>query len=141
MKKNNYESSVIINAALEDAQIESILKLIEDTITSNGGEIIEIEKWGRKRLAYPIKKSKSGYYAFFRFSGGPELVSKVERVYRLDENIVRFLTLNMDKKFWQYYQNQKTTQGGKSVSLSDENSSLEQNEEEFIYNQQNENDQ
>ena len=63
MKQNVYESAVIINAALDDEQIESVISRIKETITNNGGEIREIENWGRKRLAYVVKKSKIGYYA------------------------------------------------------------------------------
>jgi small subunit ribosomal protein S6 len=141
MKRNNYESCVIINAALEDAQIEAILKLIEDTISSNGGEIIDIEKWGRKRLAYAIRKSKSGYYAFFRFSASPELIEKLERVYRLEENIVRFLTLLMDKKFWQYYQNQKVSQQNNLASDSNQSTYVEETEADYQLSNQSEIDQ
>ena len=97
MKQRTYESVVLINAALEDDQIEVILNKIQDTITTHGGSIIEIDKWGRKRLAYPIKKAKSGYYAIFRFNSKPELISTLERNYRLEENIYRYLTIVLDK--------------------------------------------
>ncbi|MBI5807160.1 MAG: 30S ribosomal protein S6 [Ignavibacteriales bacterium] len=97
MKQRTYESVVLINAALEDDQIEVILNKIQDTITTHGGSIIEIDKWGRKRLAYPIKKAKSGYYAIFRFNSTPELISTLERNYRLEENIYRYLTIVLDK--------------------------------------------
>lgn len=97
MKQRTYESVVLINAALEDDQIEVILNKIQETITSHGGSIIEIDKWGRKRLAYPIKKTKSGYYAIFRFTATPDLIATLERNYRLEENIYRYLTIVLDK--------------------------------------------
>ncbi len=97
MHIRTYESVVVINAALEDAQIESLLKHIEDIITTNGGEILDIDKWGRKRLAYPIQKAKSGYYAIFRFNAPTESIKELERNYRLEENIIRFLTILLDK--------------------------------------------
>lgn len=97
MLKRTYESVVIINAALEDDQIEATITHIQETITTHGGEILDLDKWGRKRLAYPIKKSKSGYYAVFRFNATTDLVATLERNYRLDENIVRYLTIQLDK--------------------------------------------
>ncbi|MGK9476601.1 30S ribosomal protein S6 [Melioribacter sp. OK-6-Me] len=97
MRIRTYESVVVINAALEDEQIESILKRIEDIITTNGGEILDIDKWGRKRLAYPIQKAKSGYYAIFRFNAPTDSIKELERNYRLEENIIRFLTILLDK--------------------------------------------
>jgi small subunit ribosomal protein S6 len=96
MKTNIYESAVIINAALEDEQIDSVISRIKETIVNNGGEIREIENWGRKRLAYMVKKSKIGYYVFFRFNAPSSIVSKLERTYVLDEHILRFLTVKLD---------------------------------------------
>jgi small subunit ribosomal protein S6 len=96
MKNNVYESAVLINAALDDEQIESVIARIKEVITNNGGEIREIENWGRKRLAYMVKKSKIGYYAIFRFNAPSSLVSKLERHYTFDEHILRFLTITLD---------------------------------------------
>jgi small subunit ribosomal protein S6 len=97
MNTNTYESAVIINAALDDEQINGILSRIKDFITNNGGEIREIENWGRKRLAYMINKSKIGYYAIFRFDAPTTIISKLERNYSLDEHILRYLTISLDK--------------------------------------------
>ncbi len=66
MRTGVYESAVLINAALDDQQIEAILSRIKDIITNNGGEIRELDNWGRKRLAYPVEKSKIGYYAIYQ---------------------------------------------------------------------------
>ncbi len=96
MKTNVYESAVIINAALDDEQIGSIISRIKETITNNGGEIRELENWGRKRLAYMVKKSKIGYYAIFRFNAPSNIVAKLERFYSLDEQILRYLTISLD---------------------------------------------
>lgn len=96
MSSRVYETAVIINAALDDPQIESVISQIKDTIINNGGEIREIENWGRKRLAYMIKKSKVGYYLIIRFNASPNLISKLERSYQLDEHILRYLTIKLD---------------------------------------------
>lgn len=97
MRARNYESVVLINAALEDEQIEATISRILEVLTTNGGEIVEIDKWGRKRLAYPIKKAKSGYYLILRFKAPTQLITTLERNYRLDENIIRYITIALDK--------------------------------------------
>ncbi len=102
MIQRTYESVVIVNAALEDDQIEVTLKKIEDNIQANGGSILDADKWGRKRLAYPIQKSKSGYYAVYRFEAPSELIAKLERHYQLDETIVRYLTIKKKKKTYAF---------------------------------------
>lgn len=96
MRTNVYESAVMINAALDDDQIEGVISRIKETITNNGGEIRDMENWGRKRLAYVVKKSKVGYYVIFRFNAPSSIVSKLERFYLLDEHILRFLTITLD---------------------------------------------
>ena len=97
MRTRTYESVAIINAALEDEQIEATISRILEVITSHGGEIIDTDKWGRKRLAYPIQKAKSGYYLVLRFNAPTELIAALERNYRLDETIIRYLTITLDK--------------------------------------------
>lgn len=96
MNTNTYESAVIINAALDDELIESIISRIKEFIINNGGDIREIENWGRKRLAYMINKSKIGYYAVFRFNAPTNIITKLERNYTLDEHILRYLTISLD---------------------------------------------
>lgn len=96
MKHNHYESVVIINAALDDEQVNSTITKIEDYLLSKESKIAEIEKWGRKRLAYPIQKSKSGYYALLRFEAETSVIKDLERLFRLDENIIRYLTIVLD---------------------------------------------
>ncbi len=98
MKTNHYESMVVLNATLEDTQTNSVLNRIEDQISSNSGQILNIDKWGRKRLAYPIHKQKSGFYVVYQYEAPRELIAKLERSFRLDENIIRFLTIKLTKK-------------------------------------------
>lgn len=97
MSKKVYESAVLINAALEDEQIQSIVSHIKEIILNSDGKIIDIEDWGRKRLAYIVKKSKIGYYVIFRFNALPDVNLKLERFYKLDENILRYLTIKLSE--------------------------------------------
>lgn len=98
MKTNHYESVLILHATLEETQINSILSRFEDQVTSNGGQILNVDKWGRKRLAYPIQRSKSGFYIVQQFEAPRELISKLERNLRLDETVIRYLTIKLEKK-------------------------------------------
>jgi small subunit ribosomal protein S6 len=119
MPKRTYESVAIINAALEDDQIEATIARMQETITTHGGEIIEVDKWGRKRLAYPIKKAKSGYYVIFRFSATTDLISVLERNYRLDENVIRYLTIQLDKFALEAIAKQKEAQKNAELNAAE----------------------
>ena len=110
MNNRVYESAILINAALEDETIKSLIEKVKETITSNGGEILEIEDWGRKRLAYQVKKSKIGYYSIFRFNSLPDLIPKLERFYQLDDSILRYLTITLSKEALEQIEIDKTYQ-------------------------------
>jgi small subunit ribosomal protein S6 len=97
LRRNNYESGIIINATLDDTQIDAIVAKFKELIAGNGGDLKNTDLWGRKRLAYMIQKHKVGYYVFFRFEAPSEFIIKLERMYKLEENILRFLTLKLDK--------------------------------------------
>jgi small subunit ribosomal protein S6 len=96
--KRVYETTFIINSYLEDAHIESIISKVEDTLAKNSVQINVFDRIGRKRLAYPIKKKNNGYYCYIVFEATPDFITKLERVYQLDEGILRYLTVVLDKK-------------------------------------------
>ncbi len=93
-----YETTVIVNASLDDAQIESVIGRIQETIAKNGGSILALNKWGRKRLAYPINKKTNGFYVNIEFTAPPSILSILERSYHLDEMVLRYLTIVLDAK-------------------------------------------
>jgi len=130
MKTDVYESAVLINAALDDQQIEAILTRIKDFIKVNGGQIQEVENWGRKRLAYPVEKSKIGYYAIFRFDAPGNIVAKLERTYSLDEQILRFLTLKLSKDALEQIEKNKVLSSTIKEEVVSETNSVEEKVEE-----------
>lgn len=110
MKKNlnTYETVIIVSASLEDEDIEKILKRYEEFFKNNEVQIIEIEKWGRKRMAYHIKKVRTGYYFIIRFKGDGAFVKKFERTLQIDEQILRYLTIKLDKRALKHLELQKS---------------------------------
>ncbi len=107
MRRNHYETAVIINAALDDEQIEAVVAKITGIITDGGGEISETEKWGRKRLAYTINKNRIGYYVIYRFEAPVDLIAELERLMKIDESVVRFLTIRLEKEALEYFATRK----------------------------------
>jgi len=93
----SYETTYIINASIEDSQIEATIARVAEAIERNGGTITATNRWGRKRMAYPIDKKNNGYYLNVEFEGPGQMIAQLERVYQLDENIIRFLTILLDK--------------------------------------------
>ncbi|MDX9757725.1 MAG: 30S ribosomal protein S6 [Bacteroidota bacterium] len=96
--KRYYECTFIINPGLDDAQIESTVKMAEDTVVKNGGELVNTDHLGRRRLAYPIAKKHNGFYVCLEFEAEGRIVEKVERFLTLDENVMRYLTVALDAR-------------------------------------------
>jgi small subunit ribosomal protein S6 len=90
-----YESVFIINATLEDSAIDALTAALQEFLQKNGAVIQTVDKWGRRRLAYPIRKKHNGYYIYFLYEAPAELQPAMERYLFLEENIVRFLTVKM----------------------------------------------
>jgi small subunit ribosomal protein S6 len=92
----HYETTIIINGALEEEPIAQVVTRTTEFITRNGGDIKKADHWGRRRLAYPINKKNNGYYVQFTVDGPAELVALLDRFYSLEEHIIRHLTLQLD---------------------------------------------
>lgn len=110
MASKHYESVVILNAALEDPQIEEAISSIKTNLKTSGGEITDIEDWGRKRLAYTIDNAKTGYYYITRFLAPTSSIKEFERTLKLDENVIRYMTIALDKKALDYLETIKLKQ-------------------------------
>lgn len=96
--KNFYDCTFIVNPGLDDGQIEATIKQTEDTIAKNGGQVISVDRLGRRRLAFPIQKKHNGFYVCIEFEGEGRIIERVDRLLTLDENVMRFLTLKLDKR-------------------------------------------
>lgn len=99
---NQYETVFIATPVLSEAQFKEVVTKFSELITSNGGEIINEEDWGLKKLAYPIQKKSTGFYHLFEFKAEPSFIEKLELQYRRDERVIRFLTFRLDKYAIEY---------------------------------------
>ena len=94
---NTYESIFILRSTLNDEDVQKIISKIEGVV-KQGGELLATENWGKKRLAYEVMKEKKGIYVLLRFRAKGDLVVEIERNYRIDDNVIKFLTVKLDKK-------------------------------------------
>ena len=88
-----YELTVILSSSLDESSLTAEIEKIENRIKTSGGKIHKSDRWGTKRLAYEINKQYQGYYVFFLFDANPGLTMEIERNMRINENIIRFLTV------------------------------------------------
>ena len=88
---NKYESVVIINPNVDEAGLKALEDKFTGLINANG-KVAEVENMGKKKLAYDIKKNKEKNYMVFKFEANPTLIAELERVYRITDEVLKFIT-------------------------------------------------
>lgn len=92
----NYEVMFIVKSMEEEAT-EAIIARVQDLITRNGGTVNNLDRMGKKRLAYEVRKQTEGYYVLVEFSIEPAQIKEIDRVIKINENIIRHLIVKQDK--------------------------------------------
>ncbi len=87
-----YEILVIVDPRPTDEEVAALLEQLGEQIKTLGAEVQKLDNWGKRRLAYDIKKQREGTYAVFEVSAEPAVVKEFERQMRLNENVLRFLS-------------------------------------------------
>tara|TARA_Y100001934_G_C12287135_1_gene742885 strand:- start:109 stop:495 length:387 start_codon:yes stop_codon:yes gene_type:complete len=91
----SYQSVLILKPDIEEPRVDDVLEKIEDFIKSNGGAILKTEKWGKKRLAYRVKKSRFGIYLNLYHTLEPSGVVHLEKKYKLFDLIIKFMVISL----------------------------------------------
>ena len=88
-----YETVICVRADLDEAEQEKELTTVTSLITEKGGEVVLIDPWGRRRLAYEVNKHHEGVYTLVRYLGNNDILHEMERRFRINENLLRHLTV------------------------------------------------
>lgn len=88
-----YETVIIFDSTLEDPQVQEKIQRFTGLVAPNGGDSVKVDVWGKRKLAYPIDKKEQGIYAVLRYEAEPTALTEFERVMRLDEQVLRQLTV------------------------------------------------
>ncbi len=90
-----YEQVYILRPSLSENEISQVIENTNQLILGDDGAIIFQNKWGMKKLAYQIKKETQGYYVLCDFAATPEVVSEIERKFRIDDSVLKYLTVKL----------------------------------------------
>ncbi|MCJ7705887.1 MAG: 30S ribosomal protein S6 [Desulfobacterales bacterium] len=93
-----YETIFILDPDLEEGIAQSAIEKIKGIITQGNGEILKVEDWGKRKLAYEVKKKSKGQYILIHFSGTPALLSEVERNFRVMDAVIKFQSVRLDER-------------------------------------------
>lgn len=103
MKNEFYEMTYILNPVLDDDRFTELVDFVNNLIKENGGEVVDVDEWGSKQLAYPIEKKNSGYYVNLYFEAPKTAIEPIERNLRINDDVMRYLTLKYDAKMKRHY--------------------------------------
>jgi small subunit ribosomal protein S6 len=91
-----YETIFMTDPNLTEEEIDQIAQLVESIVTTSGGKVLKTEKWGKRRLAYPVDHREEGIYTLMLLECPPEQVKEIDRRYRMNDRILRHLTVRME---------------------------------------------
>lgn len=94
---NKYESIYIIRPTVEEEGIKALVERFSNLIVQEGGKVDNVDEWGKRRLAYPIDDLREGYYVLMNFTAEPDVPQELERVYKITDDILRYLTIREDE--------------------------------------------
>ena len=93
----NYESVLIARQDLGASQVSSIVEDLSNVIKKEGGEVVRVDNWGLKNLAYRIKKNRKGHYVILNIAAPASAIAEYERVMRVNEDIIRYMTIKVEE--------------------------------------------
>lgn len=99
MHPRRYETLIMLAPNLPAEEMDAFKEKVASIMEIGGAKLVSFEDWGRRRLAYPVRKEMFGHYLLYDFQGSPELSSELERNLKIDEKVFKYLTLVLDKKF------------------------------------------
>ncbi len=120
----NYQSVLILKPDLDEAQVDQSVEKITSILKKFGGSILKLDNWGKKRLAYRVKKNKFGYYLNIYHTCEPGGVPALEREYQLYELIIKYLVIRLEERDIERVMSQKA-EGSESSEASAEGDSKE----------------
>ena len=94
---NKYELAVVVSAKIEDEERAAVVDKVKAYIERFGGQISNVDEWGKKRLAYEIKKMHEGFYYFIQFEAEATAPAEIESRVRIMDNVIRFLCIRQDE--------------------------------------------
>ena len=93
-----YEIIFILDPDLEEEQAQSLVEKVKGIIAQANGEVLKVEDWGKRKLAYEVKKKAKGHYILVHLSGSPSLLSELERNFRVMDAVIKFQSVRLDER-------------------------------------------
>jgi len=110
-----YESIFIIRQSLTEEETGGIIDKMKGAIEKQGGTLLKVDNWGKKKLAYEVEHDRRGTFVLFQFEANGQVVGQLERLYRLEDSVLKFLTIRVEEKDLQPVATEETESEGAGV--------------------------
>ncbi|UZD22426.1 30S ribosomal protein S6 [Algoriphagus halophytocola] len=120
MFQRNYETVFILTPVLSDVQMKDTVDKFVNLLKELGADVINVENWGLKKMAYAIDKKTTGFYVLVEFLADPSVIRKFEVEFRRDEKVMRFLTTVLDKHSIAYAERRRKGEFNKKAEAKEE---------------------
>lgn len=92
-----YEVMYIVKPELDEEQTNAVIEKFKTLVENNGGEVTKLDKWGKRKLAYEIKKNRDGFYVLMRYNGEAEIAAELDRVFRITDEIIKHMIIREEE--------------------------------------------
>lgn len=92
-----YETLYILRSDLEGEKTQELVERYKVLVTNHGGEIEDVNEWGKRRLAYEIDEKREGYYVLMKYQAATDFTSELERLFKINDDVLRYLTIRVDE--------------------------------------------
>lgn len=113
-----YESICILRSSVPDDEASQIIEKMKGSLEKQGAAILKVDNWGKRKLAYEVGHDRRGFFVLFQFEAKGKAVAELERLYRLEDSVLKFMTVAVDKEFLMRDQNSEATAVATPVSVA-----------------------
>ena len=113
-----YESICILRSSVPDDEASQIIEKMKGTLEKQGAVILKVDNWGKRKLAYEVGHDRRGFFVLFQFEAKGNTVAELERMYRLEDSVIKFMTVAVEKEFLMRDQNSEATATAAPVSVA-----------------------
>jgi len=92
-----YETLYVLRPDLEAEKTQALVERFKEVVTEHGGELGEVNEWGKRRLAYEIDKLREGYYVLMKYQAPTDFTKELERLFKISDDVMRYLTTRVDE--------------------------------------------
>ena len=122
----DYELGLIINPEVSEEETDTVLERVRQIVANYGGQIVRENRWGRRRLAYPIERHRDGFYVFIDMILTPETVSELERTLKVSETVLRHMIKKRDPKAVQKEREEREARAAAAANAQESEATEEQ---------------